>query len=638
MPPEPSTPTIAPDSSASFDPAALLAARFTAAIRAAYPELVGEADPLIAPNKNPKLGDFQCNAAMGLSKRVGKSPRDVAAALLAQVKLDDLCEPLGPTAVAGPGFINLTLKATAIAGLTAAFDNGSLGIPRPTNPQTVVVDLCGVNLAKEMHVGHLRSTIIGDAVARVFERLGWNVSRQNHLGDWGLPIAMVTGKLMREIDAGRAELSTLRLADTDRMYKLAQAECKTDTPIGTVVKKYAAQVTPKLLAEWPDELAAVEKAEAALTEARKTLVRLQSKDAATMKVWQRIVDITIAACAENCKNLGAIVLPEHTAGESSYADELAGVVDDLLARGIAEVNDGAVIVKLDKPEWGGIPEPCLIRKSDGGFLYATTDLAGIRRRVRKLGGSRLVYCVDARQSLHFQQVFAVCNRAGYSSQAGGGTPATMIHAAFGMVLGEDNRPFKTRSGENVKLADLITEATERSAAEIRKKSPEMPESDIPAIAHAVGIAAIKYTDLSVERIKDYVFSFDRMVAFEGNTGPYLLYALARTRSVARKAAEAGIAVNAGPLVLGEAAEKSLALAILRYPEALRQTADAAEPHRLCQFLYDLAGAYSSFWASCPVLQAPDAATRASRLRLCDLTSRVLADGLTCLGIPLVERM
>ncbi len=635
MPPEP---TNAADRSPSFDPVELLAERFVAAIRLAYPDLTGEANPLIAANKNPKLGDFQCNAAMGLSKRVGKPPREVATALLAHVKLDDLCEPLGSAAVAGPGFINLTLRPAAIAELLAAFDNGSLGIAKLANPQTVVVDLCGVNLAKEMHVGHLRSTIIGDAVARVFERLGWKVVRQNHLGDWGLPIAMVTGKLMREIDAGRADLATLRLADTDRLYKLAQAECKTDTPIGTVVKKYAPQVTPKLLAEWPDELGAVERAEAALTEARKTLVQLQSKDAATLTVWQRIVDITIAACAENCRNLVAIVLPEHTAGESSYADELAGVVDDLLSRGIAEVNDGAVIVRLDKPEWGNIPEPCLIRKSDGGFLYATTDLAGVRRRVRKFGGSRLVYCVDARQSLHFQQVFAACNRAGYSTGTLGAPASTMIHAAFGMVLGEDNRPFKTRSGENVKLADLITEATDRSAAEIRKKNPDMAEADIPPIARAVGIAAIKYTDLSVERIKDYVFSFDRMVAFEGNTGPYLLYAYARTRSIARKAAAAGHAAGHGSIVLADAAEKSLALAILRYPEALRQAADNAEPHRVCQFLYDLAGAYSSFYTNCPILQAPDAATRASRLRLCDLTSRVLADGLTCLGIPLVERM
>lgn len=666
-------PTIAPmpetpPSIQILDPAALLAERFRAAMASAFPGLAGDADPLIAPNKNPAAGDFQSNAAMGLSKRVGKPPREAAKAILEALKVDDLCEPLTESAIAGPGFINIRMRSDALANLASRMDTPALGVTLPATPMAVVVDLCGVNLAKEMHVGHLRSTIIGDALARIFARLGHSVVRQNHLGDWGLPIAMVCGRVKREIEAGRLKLDTLVLADLDRHYKAAQKECAPPASLGDVLQDFAPFLTSKFTAEWADEIESGKTALVALAAAKKTLVDLQAKESGILAVWKRIVDVTIAACAENCRKLGAIVLPEHTAGESSYADELAPVIDDLLTRGVAEIDDGAVVVRLDKPEWGDIKEPCLIRKRDGGFLYATTDIAAIRRRVRKFGADRVVYCVDARQGLHFKQVFSAAKRAGYATKPGRAEPATLTHAAFGTILGEDGRPFKTRSGENVKLADLIAEGSTRAAAEMKNRGADVGDADFEATAWAVGVSAIKYADLSIERVKDYTFSFDRMVAFEGNTGPYLLYAYARTRSIFRKASEQGISGwESAPIVFtdrkGDAAahdaERALVMAMLKYPAALATAADAAEPHRLCQFLYELAAAFSSFYTWCPMLNAADKlvdklddsgktaagrkhppthAESASRLRLCSLASRLLADGLKTLGLPVVERM
>lgn len=616
-----------------LDPVVILSERFVAAVRAAFPALEGDVDPLIAPNKNPALGDFQSNVAMGLSKRVGKPPRDAAKAIVAALKADDLCEPIGEAAIAGPGFINIRLRGDALAGMLAGLDTPALGVEKPATPQTVVVDLCGVNLAKEMHVGHLRSTIIGDALARVFERLGYKVVRQNHLGDWGLPIAMVCGRVKREMEAGRVDLASITLADLDKHYKAAQKECAPPAALGSVVEDFGPFLTAKFYAEWAEEIEAGKAAAVAMTAAKKTLVDLQAKEPGIYAVWKRIVDVTIAACAENCRRLGAIVLAEHTAGESSYADELGPVVEDVLKRGIAEIDDGAVIVRLDKPEWGGIKEPCLIRKRDGGYLYATTDMAAIRRRSQQIGADRIVYCVDARQSLHFKQVFAAAARAGYRDRPGK-PAADCSHAGFGMVLGDDGRPFKTRSGDNVKLADLIKEATDRAGEQMRARGADVSADDFEKTAWAVGVSAIKYADLSIERVKDYVFSFDRMVAFEGNTGPYLLYAYARIRSILRKAGEmAGVA----GFVLETPEERAVALQLLRYPASLQAVAANGEPHRLCQFLYDLAQSFSTFYAQHRVVDA-EPALRNSRVRLCGLVARVLDDAMTSLGLPHVERM
>lgn len=633
----------APHAPAIQDPLALLGAAFQAGIRAAYPELEGTIDPLIAGSKNTAFGDFQSNAAMGLSKRLGKQPREVAQAIVKHTDLGTIAEPLTDAAIAGPGFINIKLRGEALASMVASMDSAALGIEPAANPQTVVVDLFGVNLAKQMHVGHLRSPIIGDAIARTLERQGHKVLRQNHVGDWGLPIAMVTDRLIKLSKAGKIDLNTITLEDLDKNYKAAQAECQRDASGLATAQKYG--LGPKVLAELEEQVAG---ATEAFLSARQTLIKLQAKEPATFAVWQKIADVTMGVCLAVAKRMNVNVTAEHSAGESSYADELPALVADLESRGIAEPDQGALIVRLDDPNgphvpfYGVIKEPCLIRKTDGGYLYATTDIAAVRRRVQKLGASRAIYAIDARQALHLKQVYASSVKAGYATGKNG--IAKLEHAPFGSVLGEDGKPFKTRSGESVNLQALLDEAAARAKASIASRQNAdnpMSEAELAATAEAIGIAALKYADLSNDRAKDYVFSFERMLAFEGNTGPYLLYALVRIKSIFRKAAEKGIgeaAWRSAPIVIQQSQEKTLALMLLRYPQAVEGVAQSLEPHRLCGYIYDLAGAFSSFFESCPVLTAPDDATRNARLRLCDLTARVLADGLKTLGIPTVERM
>ncbi len=630
--------------SAAIDPLAILADRFRAAIREAFPAVEGEIDPLITAAKQPEFGDFQSNVAMSLSKRVGQNPRQVAAAIVAQAKVEDVAEPLTEKSIAGPGFINIRLKAEALAAYLMRLDSPNLGLEPVASPQTIVVDLMGVNLAKQMHVGHLRSPIIGDAIARMFERLGHKVVRQNHVGDWGLPIAMVTARLMRLADAGKINLDRITLNDLDTAYKAAQMECQRDMAGLEAVKKYG--LGPKALAELEEQ---VNGATESFLAARQTLINLQAKEPKTFAVWQKIYEVTMKVCLDVCKTLLVNVTSEHNAGESSYADELAPMIEDLTSRGIAELDQGALIVRLDAPpydaaggrkaEFEAIKEPCLVRKTDGGYLYATTDICAVRRRVQKFKAHRAVYSIDARQALHMKQVFASSLRAGYAFHPETGLPASLEHAAFGSVLGEDGKPFKTRSGENIALADLIEETFKRATDAVKAKSPDLGEEEARKVAEAIGIGALKYADLSNDRVRDYMFSFDRMLAFEGNTGPYLLYAIARCNSIARKAKEEGSGgFEHAPLLVTESAEKNLALALLRYPAAVQGAADSAEPHRVCQYLYDLAGAYSVFFDRCPVLKAPTAELKASRLRLCGLVARVLSDGLRTIGIPSVERM
>lgn len=614
-----------------FDPVALLSARVSSAIAAAFPGNAS-ADAMIAASKSPQFGDYQSNAAMPLGKMLGTSPREAAKAIVAKLDLADLAEPVTEASIAGPGFINIRLRGEALARLLGSLDTPELGLVKPKGPATkAVVDLCGVNLAKQTHVGHLRSIIIGDALARTLDRLGVDVIRQNHVGDWGLPIAMVVNKLMEESGAGRASLDRLSLDDLEKFYRGAQKECEADERGLVAAQKWWSH--PKAVAELDAQVGG---ARERLAKAKATLVALQNHEPAAVAVWQRITDITMKACLDVCARLHAIVRPQDSAGESTYAAELAPMVEDLLKRGVAELSEGAVVVRVE-----GIEEPAIIRKSEkggGGFLYATTDMAAIRRRVQKFGASRVVYCVDARQSLHFKQVFGAAVKAGYATVPGDGV-ASLEHAAFGMVLGPDGRPFKTRSGENVKLDDLIDEAIERAGKVVREKNPELPAAELKRIAEVVGVSAIKYADLSVHRARDYEFNFDRMLAFEGNTGVYLLYSLARTRSIYRKAVEKlGPPSAASPFVIGTTEEKNLALALLRYPGTVRSVASALEPNRLCQYLYDLAGVFSVFYTNCPVIHAEDPGVRASRLRLTALTERVLADGLGLLGIQTLERM
>jgi len=629
--------------SPSIDPAVILAERFSSAIALAFPALAADpaapSDPSVSPTKaipgKPRFGDFQCNAAMALGKHVGQPPRAVAEQIVAKLDLGDIADPLTPASIAGPGFINITLRSDALGALLTKMNTPTLGIEQTPGAEreTIVVDLCGVNLAKQMHVGHLRSTVIGDTLARVFARLGANVIRQNHVGDWGLPIAMVIRRLLDEQDAGRFDARTLIIDALEAHYRAAQTACDADPESMAYVKRWF--MGPKIIAELEATMA---EPMANLTRARETLVALQRSEPAVLAMWKVVVDVTMKSCYDNCARLNSIVLPEHDAGESMYRDKLAGVITDLESRGVATIDDGALVVR---PE--GL-DPLLIRKRDGGFLYATTDLAAIRHRVGTLGASRVVYCVDARQSLHFKQVFAAAHMAGYDALK---PPlathldgcATLLHAAFGAILGEDGRPFKTRSGESFKLADLLDEAHERALGKLKPETLALPPKERDEIVHAVAVSAIRYADLSSERIKDYVFNLDRMLAFEGNTGPYLLYALVRCHRLFHVAAERGITVDpTAPIVVKEPTEKTLALALLAYSGAVRTTAQTLLPSRLCQYVYDLAGAFSSFYDACPTLVAPDEPTRQSRLALTALTRRVLADGLTLLGIPTVEMM
>jgi len=620
----------------AHDPVAILRERFTTAVARAFGDQLGtDVDPLITAARNPAFGDFQCNVAMPLAKRLGEKPREVAEKIIQQVDVADIAEPLTPECVAGPGFINIRLQSGALSALVGAMDNTSLGVTAASPAQTIVVDLCSVNLAKQMHVGHLRSTVIGDALARTFERLGHRVIRQNHVGDWGLPIAMVVDRLKQLASENAVDLNALTLEALERIYRDANLICAADEKGLEAARKW--NMGSKAIAELETQVAS---AHEATNRAKETLLALQSGDEQALAIWRRVSDITLSECVSLCEKLAANITMEHTAGESSYRDELPALVEDLLARHVAVKSRGAVIVSLEDM---GVDEPALVRKSDGGYLYMTTDLAAIRRRVREFGADRVIYAVDARQSLHFRQLFAAAKKVGFTDEPTG-RQASLEHAAFGAVLGENGRPLKTRSGENVKLAALIEEAVTRAERVVSEKNPTLPLDERQAVARAVGVGALKYADLSTDRVKDYVFSFDRMLAFEGDTGPYLQYALVRVKSLFRKAqAEHGvsreqIAAARPTLRICEPAEKTLALALLRYDGALDAAAQSLEPHRLCAYLYDLAVSFSGFFENCPVLRAPDDATRDSRLRLAHLTGSVLDDGLRTLGVPVVERM
>jgi arginyl-tRNA synthetase len=625
---------MATGSSALFDPQAILESRVRGAMVRAVPDLASQSpetiDPMVTASRNAKFGDYQCNAAMGLGKKLGKPPREIAQAIVKNLDLNDIAEPITEANIAGPGFINITLKPQALSSLLTTMAGASMGFPAPGSMGTAVVDLCGVNLAKQMHVGHLRSTVIGDTLANILQRAGWKVIRQNHVGDWGLPIAMVTSRLIDQASAGLIDLSKVTLDDLDKAYKAAQRECESDQRGLTMAQRW--HMGPKILAELQAQAdGAAEKSE----RARSVLRRLQTHDKDVMAVWQRISDVTMSACLTIAARLNADVRPEHSAGESSYAEELAPMVAELESRKVAEPSEGALVIRLEDV---GLNEPLLIRKSDGAFLYATTDMAAIRRRVQKLGAQRVVYCVDARQSLHFKQVFAGAAKAGYAKLPSGQS-AVLEHAAFGTILGEDGRPFKTRSGESAKLGELLDQAEAYAFEVITQRSPEMNEDERRSISRTIAVAAIRYVDLSTERIKDYVFSYQRMVSFEGNTGPYLLYALVRIRSIFRKAAERGFATDNLPApTIAHAAEKTLALTLLRYPGVVQDVAKSLEPSRLCAYLYELAGVFSTFFDVCPVLSAASDSERASRLALCKLAEGVLADGLKLLGIPTLEKM
>ena len=613
---------------ASADPVTRLDGALRTAIAAVTGLPAAECDPQIRPSGNPQFGDFQANFAMSLAKKLGTNPRQLATDVVARADVAGIADKLE---VAGPGFVNVHLAGSALAAALDSFDSPALGIAPSSATHAVTIDLCGVNVAKQMHVGHLRATIIGDTLARVHERLGRKVWRENHLGDWGLPIAMTLAALRR---AG-ADLDRITLEDLNRAYRAAQMEGRDDH--AGMIAAQGTKVGPHRIAELEAQNAG---AALAQEDARATLVRLQSGDAQLVAEWQKIIDCTMREVFETADTLGVHLTNEHSRGESFFREKLGPTVEAFVKAGLGTEDDGAIVVRYPDRE-----RPMLIRKRDGGFLYATTDLSACRFRVQELKSDRVIYVVDARQRDHFKDVFDAVRMIGWTKLPDG-TEAELIHVPFGSVLGADKKPLKTRSGENFTLKALLDEAIERGTREVRARSTDpnaptagMADADLAAIGRAVGIAAVKYADLGSDVTRDYVFDLDRMVSFEGDTGPYLQYAHARIAGILGKALDAAAHAPPRPVItVAEPAERQLALALLRYPQVVRDVAQHLDPSRLCAYLHGLATTYNGFYQQCPVLKCEDPALRASRLRLCAISKHVMKDGLGLLGITAPERM
>ncbi|PAU86656.1 arginine--tRNA ligase [Pseudomonas sp. WN033] len=541
-------------------------------------------------------GDFASNLAMTLAKPAGMKPRDLAEKLIAALPAH---EAVREVSIAGPGFINFFQDSAWLARqLEQALTDAKLGVPPAAPLQRVVVDYSSPNLAKEMHVGHLRSTIIGDAVARVLEFLGHSVIRQNHVGDWGTQFGMLLAYLEEHSVDAEAELG-----DLEHFYRQAKKRFD-DSP------------------EFADR-------------ARQRVVELQAGDAECLALWQRFNNISLGHCQAVYDRLGVSLSAADVRGESAYNDMLTGVVESLRASGLLSESEGAQCVFLDEfKNSEGKPLPVIVQKAGGGFLYATTDLAAMRYRHEQLQADRVLYFVDQRQALHFQQVFAVARQAGF-------VPAEMQleHMGFGTMNGADGKPFKTRDGGTVKLIDLLDEAEQRAYTLVQQKNPDLPEAELKQIARAVGIGAVKYADLSKHRSSDYSFNFEQMLSFEGNTAPYLMYAYTRVASVFRKLERDMQQLDdLAPLSLEHEAELDLAAHLAQFGPTLNYVAREGTPHVLCHYLYELAGRFSSFYEQCPILSAEQASQRDSRLRLAALTGRTLKQGLNLLGIETLERM
>jgi arginyl-tRNA synthetase len=577
------------------DPQQVLGARVRDALVAAYGADYADADPLIRPSS---FGDLQSNAALPLAKKLGRAPRDIAAEIVGHLEVDDVCEP---PAVSGPGFINLTLRPQWIAdAATALLADPRLGVPAAAEPQTVVVDYSSPNIAKAMHVGHLRTTIVGDAIVRVLEFAGHRVIRDNHVGDWGTPFGMLLEHLV-DVGDDSAEAALLR-TDPNAFYQAARVEFDADPA-------FAAR-------------------------ARERVVKLQSgDDPATQRLWDELMELSKDYLRDTYAVLRVTLADDDIRGESFYNDMLRDVADDLIAKGLATISDGALCAfPAGFQNRDGSPLPLIIVKSDGGYNYATTDLATIRYRVDKLNADRALYVVGTDQAQHFKMVFEVAREAGWLPDS-----ADFEHAQIGMVQGKDGRRLRTRAGDNVALTELIAEGPQRARALLDEVERDDDGLDLDAVAEDVGIGAIKYADLSTARESAYIFDWDRMISFKGNTGPYLQYATARIRSIFRRAGidEAGLH---GPILITAPAERELARKLLEFGAVVSQVAESAEPHRLCSYLFEVASLFTSFYEQCPVLKADDEETRSSRLALCAAVLRVLTVGLGLLGVPIPDRM
>jgi arginyl-tRNA synthetase len=587
----------------------LLQGKFQQALAAAFGDEYGSVDPILVAASNPKFGDYQSNVSLPLAKKIGQQPRAIATAIVEKLDISDICEP---PEIAGPGFINIRLKTAYLEGQINAMQADSrLGVTVADAPQRVIVDFSGPNIAKEMHVGHLRSTIIGDSIARILEFRGHDVLRLNHVGDWGTQFGMLITYLREVYPEALTTANALDIGDLVSFYKQAKQRFDAD--------------------------------ETFQENARQEVVRLQAGAKDTIRAWKLLCEQSRQEF-QIIYDLLDINLQER--GESFYNPFLRAVVTDLSASGLLELNQGAQVVFLEGfTNREGEPLPLIIQKTDGGYNYATTDLAALRYRIQTDKAKRMVYVTDSGQANHFAGVFQVARRAGWLPD-----DVEIVHVPFGLVLGEDGKKFKTRSGDTVRLRDLLDEAVSRARADLENRLQEEAREETPEfvanVAQAVGISAVKYADLSQNRTSDYKFSFDRMLSLKGNTAPYMLYAYVRTQGIARTVRSAAtpsgnidftqLGADA-KITLQEETEFTLAKHLLQLGEVIRALETELLPHRLCDYLYQLSDKFNQFYENCPVLKSEEP-MRTSRLALCDVTARTLKLGLSLLGIGVLERM
>ncbi|RUO73617.1 arginine--tRNA ligase [Idiomarina seosinensis] len=540
-------------------------------------------------------GDFATNLALMLAKPAKSNPRQLAEQIIAAIPQNTLLEK---AEIAGPGFINFSIAQDQLKGqLQAMYDSKRMAVAEAENKRTIVIDYSSPNLAKEMHVGHLRSAIIGDATSRVAEFLGHKVIRQNHVGDWGTQFGMLLAH-MEQLDNQSAEYE---LSNLETFYKAAKQR--------------------------------FDDSEEFANRARELVVKLQSGDDYCLRLWNQFIEVSLSHCQEVYDRLGVKLTRDDAMAESAYNDKLPGVIEHLREKQLLVEDQGAQCVFLDEFKGKeGEPLPIIVQKKGGGYLYATTDLAAIEYRQKQLGGDYLMYFVDARQSLHFEQIFTLARKAGFIE----GDIRTE-HFGFGTVMGRDGKPYKSRDGGVTKLADLLDEAERRALSLLQQKDSDLSEQQQQQIAKVVGISSVKYADLSKNRTSDYIFDWDLMLTFEGNTAPYLLYAYTRVNSIFNRLGDSGFDQGA-EFVLNDEREVALANQLVRFNEVVHQVYDKAMPHFLCGYLFDLAGRFSSFYEACPILNQEDLAIRNSRLKLARLTANTLSQGLELLGIPTLEKM
>lgn len=554
-----------------------------------------DCEPQVRQSAKVQFGDYQVNGIMAVAKKLGQVPRQLAEQVVQQLDLAGIASKVD---IAGPGFINIFLDRQWLAQQAAqALQLPRLGVSEVT-PQTIVIDYSAPNVAKEMHVGHVRSTIIGDAAVRTQEFLGHHVIRANHVGDWGTQFGMLIAYLEKQQNEHHEDIA---LADLEAFYREAKRTYDED--------------------------------EAFAERARGYVVKLQGGDEYCRAMWKKLVDITMSQNQQVYDRLNVTLTRKDVMGESLYNDMLPGIVTDLREKGLAVTSEGATVVFLDEfKNKEGEPMGVIIQKKDGGYLYTTTDIACAKYRYETLHADRVLYYIDSRQHQHLQQAWTIVRKAGYVPES-----VPLEHHAFGMMLGKDGRPFKTRSGGTIKLSDLLDEAVERAHALVSEKNPEMSAAELKELAEVVGIGAVKYADLSKSRTTDYIFDWDNMLAFEGNTAPYMQYAYTRVLSVFRKA---GIEADSlhGDIILTDEREALLATRLLQFEETITQVARDGTPHVMCAYLYDLAGLFSGFYEHCPILSAEEENVRNSRLQLAALTAKTLKQGLDTLGIKTVERM